>query len=625
MAKKDNSILAVDIGGGCLKMAEFSFPESGGVILERYGFKDMGDRETDMGVAFAEAYTALLEEIPFQANRVRLSISGQVSFSRLSPLPKLSGNSGAIAKVVEFEAGQVVPYPMNEVVWGYQLLSHTKRVEHVLDAVIGETAPQIEVEEVEEFEALFVAAKNDQVSMFTDTILASGKEILSVDIAPLSMFNAAKASQLAEVQESILLLNIGARCTSLVITEGNRVFVRNIPIAGDTVTAQIAKEFGISFNEAEDLKRRHGFVALGGGYAEPESEVAATISKIARNIMTRLHGEINRSVSVWRSQHGGTAPRKMLLSGGGSLMFYTKEFFVEKLRYEVDYLNVFSAGVGLGDEIDRNALVEVAPLFSEMVGVILREVITCPVDISLVPKAIRFQQEFSRKKPFFYITAAMVVFCLGAVLMAMTFRANYSESMVSATQGEVAKTIDMKEKINNLNGTRLAAKSEYEEALSFVDSRKTWIKLLMELQTMMPDNMWLAALEGQGTEVKAPVEEGTADGMDLGMGGMDMMMMADDMMMGEENPEEKKEDYTIRKNAKETVEVAELRLRFYTLTMPNDDMAEEKFRQAFQKSEFFQNDKEGFSILSYDGGSGKSKDNLKSFVVLVKLKEPLKK
>ena len=91
------------------------------------------------------------------------------------------------------------------------------------------------------------------------------------------------------------------------------------------------------------------------------------------------------------------------------------------------------------------------------------------------------------------------------------------------------------------------------------------------------------------------------------------------------NPEEKKEDYTVRKNAKETVEVAELRLRFYTLTMPNDDMAEEKFRQAFQKSEFFQNDKEGFSILSYDGGSGKSKDNLKSFVVLVKLKEPLKK
>ena len=622
MAKKDNSILAIDIGSGCLKIAEFTFPENGGVILERYGFKDMGDRETDMGVAFAEAYHALLDEIPFHATRVRLSISGQVSFSRLSPLPKLSGNSSAIAKVVEFEAGQVVPYPMNEVVWGYQLLSHTKRVERVLEAIVGETAPQVEVEESEEFEALFVAAKNDQVSMFTDTILASGKEILSVDIAPLSMFNAAKASQLAEVQESVLLLNIGARCTSLVITEGNRVFVRSIPIAGDTVTAQIAKEFGISFTEAEDLKRRHGFVALGGGYAEPESEVAATVSKIARNIMTRLHGEINRSVSVWRSQHGGTAPRKMLLSGGGTLMFYTKEFFVEKLHYEVDYLNVFSSGVGLGPEIDRNALVEVAPLFCEMIGVALREVITCPVDISLIPKAIRFQQEFTRRKPFFYASAALVIFCLGAFLLAMKSRANYSEDMVKATQGEVNKTVQLKDQINNLNGTRLAAKGEYEEALSFVDSRKTWVKMLTELQSMMPDTMWLAALEGQGEEIKAPVEESAAGmegGMD-GMGAMDMMMFADDMPM---NPDAQKEDYTVRKNAKETVSVSELRLRFYTLTMPNDDMVEEKFRQAIQNSEYFQNDKEGFSILSYDGGNGK--DNLKSFVVVVKLKEPLKK
>ena len=53
------------------------------------------------------------------------------------------------------------------------------------------------------------------------------------------------------------------------------------------------------------------------------------------------------------------------------------------------------------------------------------------------------------------------------------------------------------------------------------------------------------------------------------------------------------------------------------------EQAEEKFRQAIQNSEYFQNDKEGFSILSYDGGNGK--DNLKSFVVVVKLKEPLKK
>lgn len=79
------------------------------------------------------------------------------------------------------------------------------------------------------------------------------------------------------------------------------MFIRPIPIGGDTITQQVAKEFGIGFSEAEDLKHRHGFVALGGTYEEPESEVAATISKIARNVMTRLHGEVSRSINVWRS------------------------------------------------------------------------------------------------------------------------------------------------------------------------------------------------------------------------------------------------------------------------------------------------------------------------------------
>ena len=72
-----------------------------------------------------------------------------------------------------------------------------------------------------------------------------------------------------------------------------------------------------------------------------------------------------------------------------------------------------------------------------------------------------------------------------------------------------------------------------------------------------------------------------------------------------------------------TSDVSELRLRFYTLTMPTDDMVEEKFREALKTSKFFVNEKEGFSILSWEGGTGK--DNLKSFIVMLKLKEPITK
>ena len=615
MAKKDNTFLAMDIGGGCLKMAEFSVLPSGTIELEKFAFKDMADREMDPIVAFSEAYNALLTENDFQSKDIRIAISGSASFSRLSKLPQLTGNSGNIAKIVEFEAGTVVPYDMSEVVWGYQLLKHTIQVEHEVESVIGEdqSKPQVEVEDVDEFEALFVAVKNDQISAYTDIIINSGKRIRSVDIAPVAMFNAAKAGQ-SQDAASTLLLNIGARCTSLVITEGERIFVRNIPIAGDTVTLQISKEFNISFQEAEDLKLRYGFVALGGAYEEPESEVAATISKIARNIMTRLHGEINRSFSVWRSAHGGTTPKRMLLAGGGTLMQYTQEFFQEKLHIDVDYLNVFT-GIQLAESIDRQKLLDVAPMFSELIGMSLRELAFCPVDISLVPERITFQQDFVLKRPYFYLSSVLILFCLACFLAVVYYRTGASARMVEQTKVEVEKTLKMQDRIKKLNGELGSAKGEFEEAMAFVRDRKKWTDMLLELQSMIPNTMFLVALEGQGTEI-APQQQQAANEMDPGLFGP-----PDD---GQAQADKPKNDFSERKKAELITEVRELRLRFYTLVLPGEDMIYETFKSnILKKSKFFSQEKDGITIL--DLKTGDVKDGLRSYTVLLKLKEPIRK
>ena len=129
-----------------------------------------------------------------------------------------------------------------------------------------------------------------------------------------------------------MVLSIGSRCSNLIFADGDLFFSRNIPIAGYAISQQISKEFGIGIDEAEELKQRHGFVALGGAYEEPESEVAATISKIVRNVMTRLHGEVSRSINIYRSQQKGNKPIKLYLAGGSSTMAFTETFFQDKLR-----------------------------------------------------------------------------------------------------------------------------------------------------------------------------------------------------------------------------------------------------------------------------------------------------
>ena len=381
----------------------------------------------------------------------------------------------------------------------------------------------------------------------------------------------------------------------------------------------MSKEFGISFQEAEELKRRHGFVALGGAYEEPESEVAATISKIARNVMTRLHGEINRSINVWRSQHGGNAPVRLLLAGGGSLMYYTQEFFHEKLHLPVDYLNVFSA-VTLGDQVDRQQLLDVAPMFPELVGMSLRKITTCPVDISLIPQSIRFQKAFQRKKVYFYISAASVVLCLLIFLAAVMHRKQYSMTLVSGTKGGVESTQQMRDQIKRLEGELNSARAAYDEAANFFREREKWIGMLQELQQIMPDMMWLVALEGEGTTIEPQVTQNVDPMMaDMGLFGPMDPGMAPEQQSASLAPETK---VFVRKEAEKLSDVKELRLKFYTLTLDND-LVEDEFRKALKNTKYFSDADDAFVIQEYEGGRGT--DNLKSFTALVKLKEPIKK
>ncbi|MEG2076834.1 MAG: pilus assembly protein PilM, partial [Victivallaceae bacterium] len=320
---KINSILTVDIGGDNLKVAEFVYPVEGGMVLTGFKFLayDAELKESNFNEAFKIAFNEAIGA--FTSRRCRITISGQNSFSRLSKLPPLGNDKKGLNQIVNFEARQTVPYPIEEVVWDYQLIHHEVEVE-VQSEVVPEddgdensAVPEKTKVKKEEIEALFVAVKKDLITDLTNVVQQAGVEVLSVEIAPVATFNALRGNQIG-LEQCDLVLNIGGRSSSLIIADGNCLFIRSIPIAGQTITQQIAKEFNISLTDAEDMKIRHGFVALGGAYEEADSEVASMVSKIARNVMTRLHGEVNRSINVWRSQHGGNKPKRLFLCGGGS-------------------------------------------------------------------------------------------------------------------------------------------------------------------------------------------------------------------------------------------------------------------------------------------------------------------
>ncbi len=468
MAKLERS-LAIDIGSTAVRISEFEFPASGGLILHGFQQADFDSQvsEANRMEVITRALVEAMGNGDFSTRKASVCVSGQAAFLRFVNLPPVSEEESRIKQIVEYEAKQNVPFPMDEVIWDYQLLAGAE----------------------EELEVMFVVIKNDIVESIIDAVGNAGLSVHIVDFAPSALYNVARANHIGD-NGCGMVLNIGGRCTALLFLDGQRFFARTIPIGGFSITQQIAKEFNISTEEADTLKRRHGFVALGGAYEEPESEVAATISKIVRNVMTRLHGEVNRSISVYRTQQKGNKPSHLYLSGGSSTMAYTDTFFSEKLRMEVSYFNPFKI-VKIGESMDVKQLEKVAHMMPESVGLALRSSLECPVEISLIPETLRKSQSFATQKPFLVAS-----FCIWLSIFAIVFAvksktATLFKDTSQKKKANVERLNNIKIQINDAEDKQKKVFAQFNSIKELLDRRYDWSNFLNALQLHKPQDVWL--------------------------------------------------------------------------------------------------------------------------------------
>ncbi|MBQ6472610.1 MAG: pilus assembly protein PilM [Victivallales bacterium] len=512
---KEELVLAIDIGATSIKLCEFAYGSKGEIFLNRFAHREYEEElseGTRMGVV-AGLLRQMLAEGGFTARRAMVCMSGQSSLMRFTRLPTGNYDKKQIRQMAEFDATQNIPFAANEVIMDYQLIaSSTENTADIMSVVI----------------------KNDIVEQFTAAISQVGGIPILIDVAPAACYNAARACGLGN-EECDIILNIGGRVTNLVFCEGDRFYARTIPIAGYSITQQIAKEFGISLPEAEELKRQHGFVALGGAYAEPDSETAANVSKIVRNVMARLHGEITRTINVYRAQQKGSKPSKLYITGGSSIFTYTDTFFNEKLGIPVEYFNPFQC-VQLQPSVDRQRLMEVGHMFSECIGIGLRYADQCPVELSLIPATIRRQQDFDRKKPWLALAGVSIMALLGLVWFGVVTRTDsYDRNYHYIDEHFVRKAKPYVDAIESANAKTNAARDQAKTVTSFLHQSAVWPSILNEIYRIKPDGLWLTSFKIIENEVKPFETQKMAEVKDIPMGADEDGMFAfsaDDRMFG---------------------------------------------------------------------------------------------
>ncbi len=236
--------------------------------------------------------------------------------------------------------------------------------------------------------------------------------------------------------------------------------------------------------EAEQKKISEGFVSLGGAYEEPENPHQAAISKIARQFMTRLHIQVNQTMQFYRGQQGGSAPQRLFLSGGASLMPYTAQFFAEKLNVPVEYFNPFR-NVQIDPGINLEELARVAHALGEVVGLGLRNLAHCPVELNLMPESTLNWVQFNQKKPYFIATVfslVLVVFASGYLFKNL---AAVNQDELNKLQETIRPLQEKAEKFKRTLAETKKTQLEADQFASWMQDRYYWADVLTELHGVL--------------------------------------------------------------------------------------------------------------------------------------------
>src|SRR5277367_1861940 len=403
------SFLTVDFGAGNLKLAEFETNDAGGLVLKSFAIKPIGlegSADATREATILKALQDTLVEKDIKSRSVNVCLPGFHVFSKFVKLPPVDATK--VTQIIQYEAQQNVPFPLSEVVWDYQILG---------------SAPSGELE------VLLVAIKSDVVEGLFRVAAQAKLRLQLCDASPAALCNAFKYNY-GDLEDCTMLLDIGAKTSNLLFFEKGKVFSRSINLGANAITQDFANESKLKFEDAEKIKIAEGFVSLGGAYEEPENPHQAAISKIARQFMTKLHIQVNQTMQFYRGQQGGSSPQRLFLSGGASIMPYTAQFFAEKLSVPVEYFNPFR-NVEIDPSLDLEHLSKYAHSFGEVVGLGLRDLAHCPVELNLMPDSTLRWQAFNEKKPYFMAT----VFSLVVVAFAVGF---LFEKLANAKEAAIA-------------------------------------------------------------------------------------------------------------------------------------------------------------------------------------------
>ena len=466
--------VALEIGAQSVVMAVFT-PAGRRFALSRYARKDilLDPVEEGMRIDYvSQALADLVKQLKVSGKDVRNVVSGQKVFMRFIKLVALD-TVDDLQEQVGYEVRQHIPFPPEDIIYSYQKLG---------EAVDGEQ------------EVLLVAIKKDELDDLNSQVEANSLRTKSVDCSTTSLYNAFCAAY-PEETEPVMLLDIGAKTTDILFIEEGRFFTRSVTAAGSFITNSIAREFGMNFRDAEQLKIERGVISLGNGHTEGMDEESANLATVIRNAANRLSSEIQRTINHYRAQYKGNPPAKAYICGGGSRLPFMAEFLQSTLDIPVEFLDPLRS-MAVGSKVDAEALELDALCLGPVIGAAVTGSKTGAFNIDLVPTSVGKDRAEKRLIPIALASGLVALMGAGFFYYAASSKAAEAQAMLRRHQPALEKLESLSDIMGRNRGQFDSSSKSLENLAALYQARNAYADILIQLAETTPDTgYWFTDFE----------------------------------------------------------------------------------------------------------------------------------
>lgn len=346
---KKKSVAGLDVGSSSIKMVELQ-GKMNNLNLVSLGFENLPDDTiVDGQIMELNVVSDVIQNIcknhNITATQVVTGVSGHSVIIKNIILPSMGAEE--LEESIDWHAEEHIPYDLSDVSLDYQVTAEDGEVTNVLIA----------------------ACKRERIDNIKQAIQLAGKQPVIIDVDTFALQNCYEVNYQPDDSQVVTLLNIGASTMNVNIVQGTRsLFTRDITVGGSQFTDVLQRSLGLSFQQAEAVKR---------GVAEASEGIEETaIEPLMDNVTDLVAMEIQKTFDFYRATTDDSemVVQKILLSGGGSKLNGLAEDLSVKLELPVEVLDPFRNIKVDTRKFDPDYLSEIMPEMAVAVGLAVRGV-----------------------------------------------------------------------------------------------------------------------------------------------------------------------------------------------------------------------------------------------------------